>query len=165
LTGFARRSNPVCGETDVAGTRERCRQLYDHKDCACAAGRLQGGYEGEIRNDPALAQYENGWSAQCPDSLDECAEDAAKLDDDVIEGLAASLAEGYLAIVRAARTNIGLCRKGVSGRLTTTPGRGLRSLAWWRKAQGARDFIVRCLRDAGDADNPYHWRPFTDFPS
>ncbi|QNH18552.1 hypothetical protein HEP74_03724 [Xanthomonas sp. SS] len=112
-----------CGQDDLDRTRSAFQRLYDAKNYKAALSTLspvlarclptlEWEEEGAIRNDLAIAQYKNGLYAQCLATLDKYAEDAGKDDDAVVEGWTPTLADRYLAIVRAARTNIGLCRKG-----------------------------------------------------
>ncbi|KOR41562.1 hypothetical protein ADT25_16730 [Xanthomonas oryzae] len=67
--------------------------------------------KGAIRNDLAITQYKNGLYAECLATLEKYAGVADKDDDAVIDGWTPVLADRYLAIVRAERTNIGLCGK------------------------------------------------------
>ncbi len=112
-----------CGRDALDRTRTTFKRLYDAKDYKAALATLspvvpsclptlEWEDEGAIRNDLAITQYKNGLYAQCLSTLDTYAEDAAKDDDAAVEGWTPMLADRYLAIVRAARTNIGLCRRG-----------------------------------------------------
>ena len=112
-----------CGQDDLDRTRSAFQRLYDAKNYKAALSTLspvlarcvptlEWEEEGAIRNDLAITQYKNGLYAQCLATLDKYAEDAGKDDDAVVEGWTPTLADRYVAIVRAARTNIGLCRKG-----------------------------------------------------
>ncbi|WP_249027648.1 hypothetical protein ACCQ13_01980 [Xanthomonas sp. NCPPB 1638] len=112
-----------CGRSDLDQTRDAFQQLYNSKDYKTALATLSPALanclptleweeEGAIRNDLAITQYKNGLYAECLATLDKYAEDADKNDDAVIDGWTPVLADRYLAIVRAARTNIGLCGKG-----------------------------------------------------
>ncbi|WP_254459393.1 hypothetical protein [Xanthomonas sacchari] len=114
-----------CGRDELDRTRTTFQRLYDAKDYKAALATLspvvpsclptlEWEDEGAIRNDLAITQYKNGLYAQCLATLDKYAEDAAKDDDAAVEGWTPMLADRYLAIVRAARTNIGLCRKGAT---------------------------------------------------
>ncbi|MDV0440329.1 hypothetical protein [Xanthomonas sacchari] len=116
-----------CGRDALDRTRTTFQRLYDAKDYKAALATLspvvpsclptlEWEDEGAVRNDLAITQYKNGLYAQCLSTLDKYAEDAAKDDDAAVEGWTPVLADRYLAIVRAARTNIGLCRKGVMKR-------------------------------------------------
>lgn len=116
------RVNEGCGHEDLDRTRADFKRLYDDKDYKTALATLspvltnclptlEWEEEGAIRNDLALTQHKNGLNAQCLATLDKYAEDAGKDDDAVIDGWTPALADRYLAIVKAARTNIGLCRK------------------------------------------------------
>lgn len=112
-----------CGRDELARTRAAFKRLYDAKEYKAALTTLSPALtnclptleweeEAGIRNDLAITQYKNGLYAQCLATLDKYAEDAAKDDDAAVEGWTPMLADRYLAIVRAARTNIGLCQKG-----------------------------------------------------
>ncbi|QNH14322.1 hypothetical protein [Xanthomonas sp. SI] len=112
-----------CGRDDLDRTRTAFKRFYDGKNYKAALTTLSPALtnclptleweeEGAIRNDLAITQYKNGLYAQCLATLDKYAEDAGKDDDAVVEGWTPTLADRYVAIVRAARTNIGLCRKG-----------------------------------------------------
>lgn len=112
-----------CGRDDLDRTRTAFKRLYDGKNykealttlspaLAKCLPTLEWEEEGAIRNDLAITQYKNGLYAQCLATLDKYAEDAGKDDDAAVDGWTPVLADRYLAIVRAARTNIGLCRKG-----------------------------------------------------
>lgn len=111
-----------CGREDLDRTRDTFQRLYDDKDYKAALATLSPALtnclptlewedEGAIRNDLAITQYKNGLYAECLATLDKYAENASKDDRAVIDGWTPTLADRYLAIVRAARTNIGLCRK------------------------------------------------------
>lgn len=113
-----------CGRDDLDRTRARFRRLYNGKNYKAALATLspvlanclptlEWEEEGAIRNDLAIAQYKNGLPAECLVTLDKYAEDAGKDDEAVTDGWAPALADRYLAIVRAARTNIDLCRIGL----------------------------------------------------
>jgi hypothetical protein len=112
-----------CGRDDLDRTRTAFKRFYDGKNYKAALTTLSPALakclptleweeEGAIRNDLAITQYKNGLYAQCLATLDKYAEDAGKDDDAAVDGWTPVLADRYLAIVRAARTNIGLCRKG-----------------------------------------------------
>ncbi|WP_375576003.1 hypothetical protein [Paracidovorax oryzae] len=119
-----------CGRDEVDRTRAAFQRLYDRRNFKAALATLSPVLEscsvtldwedeGAIRNDLAITQYRNGLHAQCLATLAKYAGDAAKDDDAAVDGWAPALAERYLEIVRAARTNIGLCRKGAT---RTSPG-------------------------------------------
>ncbi|WP_225977113.1 hypothetical protein [Paracidovorax avenae] len=116
-----------CGRDEVDRTRATFQRLYDRRNFKAALAilspvlencsvTLDWEDEGAIRNDLAITQYSNGLHAQCLATLARYAGDAAKDDDAAADGWAPALAERYLDIVRAARTNIGLCRKGAQKR-------------------------------------------------
>lgn len=112
-----------CGRNGLDRARADFKRLYDGKDYKAAMATLspvladclptlEWEEEGAIRNDLAITQHKNGLNAECLATLDKYAEDAAKTDEAAVDGWAPALADRYLAIVRAARTNIGLCREG-----------------------------------------------------
>ncbi|CAD0298302.1 hypothetical protein ABQZ99_003345 [Xanthomonas hortorum pv. vitians] len=120
------RAKEGCGRNALARTRAAFQQRYDRKDYKTAlttlspvltqcAPTLEWGEEGDIRNDLAITQYKNALYAQCLETLNAYAEDAAAEDDAVMENWPPVLADRYLAIVRAARTNLALCKKGLAG--------------------------------------------------
>ncbi|WP_231104382.1 hypothetical protein [Xanthomonas graminis] len=112
-----------CGRDDLDRIRTAFKRFYDGKNYKAALTTLSPALtnclptleweeEGAIRNDLAITQYKNGLYAQCLATLDQYAEDAAKDDDAAVDGWTPVLADRYLAIVREARTNISLCRRG-----------------------------------------------------
>ncbi|CTP92006.1 hypothetical protein XTPLMG728_3091 [Xanthomonas translucens pv. poae] len=114
-----------CGRDDLDRIRTAFKRFYDGKNYKAALSTLSPALtnclptleweeEGAIRNDLAITQYKNGLYAQCLATLDRYAEDAGKDDDAAVEGWTPTLADRYLAIVRAARTNIGLCRRSLA---------------------------------------------------
>lgn len=111
-----------CGRSDLDRTRDAFKRLYDDKDYKAALATLSPALanclstleweeEGGIRNDLAITQYKNGLYDQCLETLGQYAQDAKKDDDVVIEGWTPVLADRYLSIIKAARTNIALCSK------------------------------------------------------
>lgn len=111
-----------CGRDKLDRTRKEFKRLYDGKDYKAALTTLspvlancqptlEWEQEGAIRNDLAIAQYKNGLYDQCLKTLEPYAADARKTDDAVTEEWAPALADRYLSIVKAARTNIALCGK------------------------------------------------------
>ncbi|WP_238692089.1 hypothetical protein [Xanthomonas arboricola] len=114
-----------CSGNSLARKRTAFQQYYDLKDYKTAlatlspvlaqcAPTLDWEEEGDIRNDLAITQYKNALYAQCLETLNAYAEDAATEDEAVMENWPPILADRYLAIVRAARTNLALCRKGLA---------------------------------------------------
>lgn len=119
------RAKSGCDRAAIARTRAAFQQRYDRKDYEEAlsvlspvltqCGRtLEWGEKGDMRNDLALTQYKTARYAPCLKTLQDYAEDAALPDDAVTDRWPPVLADRYLAIVRAARTNIGLCKKGLA---------------------------------------------------
>lgn len=119
------RAKDGCSRNALARTRAAFQQHYDRKDYKMAlttlspvlaqcGPTLEWEEEGEIRNDLAITQYKNALYAQCLETLNAYAEDAAADDDAVMENWPPVLADRYLAIVRAARTNLALCRKALA---------------------------------------------------
>lgn len=80
------------------------RQL---KDCAKTLGWLE---TAQIRNDLAIAQFHLGRKAACLKTLAPLAQDADKKDDDLSGDYPPSDWESYQPLVKAARTNLRLCR-------------------------------------------------------
>lgn len=116
-----------CGRGNRERARKEFRRLYEAKYYKAALATLSPVLtscqrtlaweeEGDIRNDLAITQYRNGLHAECLATLDKYAEDAEKDDNAVIDGWTPVLAERYLAIIRAARTNIGFCSRNVKDR-------------------------------------------------
>ncbi len=111
-----------CGGEAVRATRAEFKRLYDRKQHAPALAKLASlpercartldRYEnGEILNDIAITQYKLGQRDACLRTLAPLAEDAAMSDDAIREGYPPSDADVWLPIVKAARFNLGLCRK------------------------------------------------------
>lgn len=63
-----------------------------------------------LRNDLALAQLRLGDAAACRATLQPLAADAARSDDAIRDSYPPSDAESYLGVLKAARTNLKLCR-------------------------------------------------------
>lgn len=116
-----------CGRDDLDRTRTAFQRLYDGKNYKVALSTLspilatclptlEWEEEGAIRNDLAIVQYKNGLYAQCLGTLDKYAQDADLDDDAVTDNWPPILADRYLAIVHAARTNLGLCRARLARR-------------------------------------------------
>ncbi|MBB3777992.1 hypothetical protein FHY16_000713 [Xanthomonas campestris] len=114
-----------CDRNAVTHTRAVFQQHYDRKDYQAAltalspiltqcGQTLEWDEKGDMRNDLAITQYKTSQYTQCLETLHDYAEDAASPDDAVTDNWPPALADRYLAIVRAARTNIGLCKKGLA---------------------------------------------------
>lgn len=112
---------PACTDKAVANSRRTFKRQYDAKDYAAAQTTLApvlGGCDrtidwitkGWIRNDLALAQMRGGDRAACLKTLQPLIEDAAMTDDEIKSSYPPSDAEIFLPVVRAARTNLKLCR-------------------------------------------------------
>ncbi|WP_233548971.1 hypothetical protein [Xanthomonas sp. CFBP 7698] len=119
------RAKSGCDRAAIARTRAAFQHRYDRKNYEEAlfvlspvltqcGQTLEWGEKGDMRNDLALTQYKTARYAQCLKTLQDYAEDAALPDDAVTDRWPPVLADPYLAIVRAARTNIGLCKKGLA---------------------------------------------------
>lgn len=116
------RPAPGCGDAERRATRDAFKRQYDarrHADalatlspllqrCARTLSWLEAG---EIRNDIAITQYRLGRRADCLRTLASFEEEAALSDDEIRGGYPPSDGEAWLPIVKAARFNLGLCRK------------------------------------------------------
>jgi hypothetical protein len=120
--GLYLRPVAACGSAAVRATREEFKRLYDRKQYAPALAKLSPlpqrcartlhRYESsEILNDIAITYYKLGRSADCLRTLEPLTEDAAMSDDEIRDDYPPSDAEAWLPIVKAARFNLGLCRK------------------------------------------------------
>lgn len=120
--GFYLRPAPGCAADAIGATRAGFKRLYDRKRFAEALATLSplpktcartfGHYErAEILNDIAITQYKLGQRAACLRTLAPFEADAALSDDEVRNGYPPSEADVWLPIVKAARYNLGLCRK------------------------------------------------------
>ncbi len=112
---------PVCASAAVASTRKAFKQLYDARrfaeareklapvlnDCARTLDWLTGA---RVRNDLAVTLHKLGDMAACRAVLAPLADDAKMTDKAVRENYPPSDAESYLPVVRAARTNLNLCK-------------------------------------------------------
>ncbi|MBB3175807.1 hypothetical protein [Variovorax sp. Sphag1AA] len=114
-----------CGRGNLERTRNEFKRLYQAKDYKAALTTLSPVLtrclrtlaweeEGDIRNDLAVTQYENGLYTECLATLDKYIEDADKDDNSAIDGWTPVLADRHLAIVRTARTTIASCRRNVN---------------------------------------------------
>lgn len=120
IEGTYLRIKPGCGNKEIAVSREEFKHFYDEKKFKMAQSKLQPilancrsdldwQEEGQVRNDLAVTQFKNGLSNECLATLAPYRDDANKDDDDISDDKPAWYANGYLQIIRAARTNIGLC--------------------------------------------------------
>lgn len=112
---------PGCTTAGVAASRRAFKRQYDAKDYAGAQATLAPVLTGcdkvlhwitrdWIRNDLALAQLRAGDRAGCLKTLQPLAEDAARTDEAVRQDFPPADGDAYLPVVRAARTNLKLCR-------------------------------------------------------
>lgn len=118
---YLRDANPSCMPAAVEDTRDRFKRLYDHRDYRGALELLQPVLInctafldalnlGSIRNDLAITQYKNGQRAECIATLKPYQRDAKRGDKAVLQDWGRpDVAEAYLAIIKAARTNLRLC--------------------------------------------------------
>lgn len=124
--GFEGEYLPVpaaCRDAGLNAARQQFKRLYDAKQYRPALEALSPVFanclptltweqEGQLRNDLALTQHHNGMDRQCLATLAPYAEDAAKDDDAVMDAWPPAQVDRYLSIVRSARTNLHLCRRG-----------------------------------------------------
>jgi len=121
--GDYRRLAPACVPSAIAQARERFKALYDREAHAEADEALAPVYrqclgtlpmidEGGVRNDYALNRHKLKDDAGCLAALEKYRGDAARSDDEIAEGMAPAVAEDYLAVIGAARTNQALCSRG-----------------------------------------------------
>lgn len=118
---YLRDANPSCMPAAVEDTRDRFKRLYDHRDYRGALELLQPVLSnctalldalnlGSIRNDLAITQYKNGRRAECIATLKPYQKDANRGDKAVLQDWGRlDVAEAYLTIIKAARTNLRLC--------------------------------------------------------
>lgn len=122
FAGTYLRPAPGCSDAEREATRAKFKRLYDGKRHAEAlatlsplptrcARTLDRYEEGRIRNDIAITQYRLGKRADCLRTLAPYTEEAALPDEDALKGHAPSEGETWLPILKAARFNLGLCRK------------------------------------------------------
>lgn len=111
-----------CGDDERRATRNAFKRHYDGKRHADALATLSPLLQrcartlswletGEIRNDIAITQYRLGRRADCLRTLAPFEEEAKLSDDEILGGYPPSDGEAWLPIVKAARFNLGLCRK------------------------------------------------------
>lgn len=113
-----------CENPARENTKALFKHLYDKKEYAEARSILEPLLKncektmhwdelGSSRNDLAITQYHLGDYAACLRTLDHYVEDAAKKDEEVLENYPPADADTYSGILKAAKTNIGLCRSGL----------------------------------------------------
>ena len=111
-----------CSVAERQATRARFKRLYDARHHAEAlallsplttrcARTLDRYEEGEILNDIAITQYRLGKRADCLRTLAPYADEAALADDAILENYPPTEGEVWLPVIKAARFNLGLCRK------------------------------------------------------
>ncbi|WP_431113076.1 hypothetical protein [Variovorax paradoxus] len=112
---------PACTAKAVATARRTFKRQYDTKDYVAAQATLAPVLgdcdktidwitKGWILNDLALAQLRGGDRTACLKTLQPLAEGADKTDDGIKGSYPPADAEVFLPVVRAARTNLKLCR-------------------------------------------------------
>ncbi|MFO1136908.1 MAG: hypothetical protein U1E30_17150 [Rhodoblastus sp.] len=112
---------PGCSDAERAATQKRFKAAYVAKHYAKAAPllarqlaacvRTLGPMEtASIRNDLAIAQYHLGQKADCLKTLQPLAANAAKNDEQLKEDFPPSDWDEYAPLIKAARTNLALCR-------------------------------------------------------
>lgn len=122
FVGLYLRPAAGCGDDARSAMRDAFKRQYDRKRYAEALATLSpllercrrtlDRYEeGRVRNDIAIAQYRLGRPDDCVRTLDPYAEEAALPDESILDDYPPSDGEAWLPIVRAARFNLGLCRK------------------------------------------------------
>ncbi len=110
-----------CTSDDRSRTRDAFKASYAKKDYAAARGKLEPILSqcssllswletASIRNDLAVTLYHLQDRAACLSVLDPLAADAAKTDDAIREDYPPTDADDYLPLVKAARTNLKLCK-------------------------------------------------------
>lgn len=114
--------DPACTDRQRAATRKRFKQHYDQKAwgqaqavlapllarCSKTMDWIETGW---VRNDLALASAKAKDRAACLAALEPLAGDAAKTDEEVLANYPPTDAELYHGILKATRTNLGLCRR------------------------------------------------------
>lgn len=110
-----------CASDDRSRTRDAFKTIYAKKDYAAAREKLEPVLtrcapllswleKASIRNDLAVTLYHLHDRAACLSVLDPLAEDAAKTDDAIRENYPPTDADDYLPLIKAARTNLKLCK-------------------------------------------------------
>jgi hypothetical protein len=119
--GFYLVPPPGCAPAARETARTEFKRLYDKKaypqalaklepvlkSCARMVGWIE---EGWIRNDLAITLLKTGDLAGCRRLLEPLAADAARTDEELREEYPPSDADNYLPVVKAARTNLKLCK-------------------------------------------------------
>ncbi|SDQ58077.1 hypothetical protein [Pseudoxanthomonas sp. CF125] len=123
--GLYLKAKEGCRSGQIEFTRIEFKQLYDQKQYKTALSKLspiledclsvlEWQEEGGIRNDIAITQHKLGLNSSCLRTLESYIVDARKDDNEVVENWPPpSVANQYLAIIKAARTNIHLCNSGL----------------------------------------------------
>lgn len=112
---------PGCAETEREATKASFKTAYGAKNYAKAqallapvldkCARTLGPMEtASIRNDLAITLYHLGKKADCRKVLAPLAKDAAKKDDDLMADYPPSDWDEFKPLIKAARTNLALCR-------------------------------------------------------
>lgn len=112
---------PACTSKAIAESRKSFKRAYDARDYRLAQAalapvleecdaRLMGVTKGWIRNDLALAQLRAGDAAACRQTLAPLADEAGKSEQELRETYPPADAELVLPMIKAARTNLSLCR-------------------------------------------------------
>jgi hypothetical protein len=119
--GLYLKVSTACLPKSVKQNRAAFKLAYDRKDYAAAQAHLAPMLadcartldpidEGWMRNDLALAQYRAGDSAACRRSLQTLEKAAAQDDESLRVDRAPIDGERYVALIKAVRTNLKLCR-------------------------------------------------------
>jgi hypothetical protein len=112
---------PGCAGDERSHTRDAFKAIYAKKDYAAARGKLEPVLTqcapvlswletASIRNDLAVTLYHLDDRAACLSVLEPLAADAAKTDDALREDYPPADFEDYRPLVKAARTNLKLCK-------------------------------------------------------
>ncbi|MDR3415698.1 MAG: hypothetical protein P4L83_05890 [Nevskia sp.] len=115
-----------CGDTARRSTRNKFKHLYDTKSYASALATLAPLLKdcsrtldwiefGRISNDAAITQYKLALFDDCLRTLEPYATDAARTDEQILSDYPPADGENYIAVVKAARTNLRLCRRRRAG--------------------------------------------------
>ena len=112
---------PGCSSDERSSTRDAFKASYAKKDYAAARAKLEPLLtqcaallswleKPSIRNDLAVTLYHLHDRAACLSVLEPLADDASKTDDAIRENYPPTDADDYLPLVKAARTNLKLCK-------------------------------------------------------
>lgn len=115
------RRTSTCTDKAIAASRNAFKRAYDRKDYGLAQATLApmledcdalltGVHKGWLRNDLALAQWRSGDAAACRQTLAPLADEAGKSDPELRKTYSPVDAQQVLPMIRAARTNLRLCR-------------------------------------------------------